>query len=326
MNKKLLIFMWFILNIFVILGFSFAQNTSIWDVSVKFCNNNSNTKSLWMVLDAGKEWEICMEFSNFSDDDVDISYGFVDGVVTSDKYKSKACKNEWDNKIFGQYVKQEINKITIPSMSKVRQKAYIKFPAGLTGMINGCLTYFVSNVKDTTTIDSAMFDVLVRKASFIDVLVWWKLSRNLKLSNDWKSINSYYDSKNDKLVLELKFDNAGTVNEGVVMNWTVSNIFGYNAIFSGNVVKVVSDSSQVLRVEIDDIPWYKWPFNINLNIESNPEFDFDSASIPDDMKESILISAKTSAFIIPWILIYILWWLLILIILIKILVKHIKFQ
>jgi len=35
-----------------------------------------------------------MEFSNFSDDDVDISYGFVDGVVTSDKYKSKACKNE----------------------------------------------------------------------------------------------------------------------------------------------------------------------------------------------------------------------------------------
>jgi len=56
-------------------------------------------------------------------------------------------------------------------MSKVRQKAYIKFPAGLTGMVNGCLTYFVSNAKDTTTIDSAMFDVLVRKASFIDVLV-----------------------------------------------------------------------------------------------------------------------------------------------------------
>jgi hypothetical protein len=98
-------------------------------------------------------------------------------------------------------------------MSKVIQKSYVKFPAGLTGMVNGCLTYFVSNTKETTTIDSAMFDVLVRKATFIDVLVGGELSRNLKLSNEDNSINSYYDSEKDLLVLDVKFDNAGTVNE-----------------------------------------------------------------------------------------------------------------
>jgi dUTPase len=31
-----------------------------------------------MVLDSGKEGEICIEFSNYSEDDVNVSYGFVD--------------------------------------------------------------------------------------------------------------------------------------------------------------------------------------------------------------------------------------------------------
>jgi hypothetical protein len=38
-------------------------------------------------------------------------------------------------------------------------------------MVNGCLTYFISNESETMNVDSAMFDVLVRKASFIDILV-----------------------------------------------------------------------------------------------------------------------------------------------------------
>jgi hypothetical protein len=78
-------------------------------------------------------------------------------------------------------VRQDVSEINIPAMTKVKQKAYVKFPSGLTGMVNGCLTYFVANAKDITTVDSAMFDVLVRKATFIDVLVGGSLSRSLKL-------------------------------------------------------------------------------------------------------------------------------------------------
>lgn len=326
MNRRILMLMWFVLSVFIFVWTSFAQNSTIGDVSVNFCNGDNNTKSLSMVLDSGKEWEICMEFSNFSENDADISYGFVDGVVTADQYKSKACKNEWDGEVFGQYVSQEINNINIPAKTKILQKAYVKFPAWLTGMVNWCLTYFVSNVKETTTIDSAMFDVLVRKASFIDVLVGGELSRNLKLSSENKSINSYYDTEKDVLVLEVRFDNAGTVNEWVVMNGIVSNIFGYSAVFSGEVIKVLSDGSQVLRMELNNIPWYKWPFNVELNIVSNPQFDFDPVSIPDDMKESIYIDAKTNVFVMPWLIIYIVWGVIILIILIKILARHLKFQ
>ncbi len=326
MNKKLFTLMWFILSLVVFVWFWFAQDATIWDVSVNFCNWENDTKSLSMVLDSGKDWEICMEFSNFSENDVSIKYWFIDGAITADKYKSKACQNEWDKDLFWQYVRQEISEINIPSMQKVKQKAYVKFPAWLTGMMNGCLTYFVSNAKTTTSVDSAMFDVLVRKATFIDVLVGWELSRSLKLSNKNKSINTYYDSKKDVLVLEATFNNDGTINEWVIMNGTITNMFGYNVNFTGEVIKVLSDADQMLRIEVSDIPWYKWPFDVELNIISNPQFDFDPGSISDNMKESIYIDAKTNVFLMPWILIYIVWWFIVLITLIKALAKHLKFQ
>ncbi len=322
--KKLFLFVFWL---FVFLFFwTFVQANNIWDISVEFCNWENNTKSLSMVLDSGKEWEICMEFSNYSDNDVNINYWFVDGVVTADKYKSKACKNEWDKQNFGQYVKQDITSINIPSKTKVKQKSYIKFPAGFTGMVNWCLTYFVSADTTTTNVESAMFDVLVRKASFIDVLVWWKLSRNLKLSSENDAIKSFYDKQKKALVLEVVLDNAGTVNEWAVMDVEVSNIFGYNSLVSGEVIKVLSDDKSVLRMEVKNIPWYRWPFDISLNILSTPNFDFDSASIPNEMKEEINIKAKTSVFIFPWIPLYIFVWIIVLIILIRLLSKHLKFQ
>lgn len=321
--KKLLLF---ILPLFLLFAWVFAQETTIWDISVEFCNGDNITKSLAMVLDSGKEWEICMEFSNYSENDINIKYWFVDGVITADKYKSKACKNESDKTNFGQYVTQDVDSINIPSKTKVKQKAYIKFPAGLTGMVNGCLTYFVSDASDTTNIDSAMFDVLVRKASFIDVLVGWELSRSLKLSNENGAIKSFYDKEKDVLVLEVVLENEGTVNEWVIMDVKVSNIFGYYSVASGEVIKALSDDKSVLRMEIKDIPWYKGLFNIDMNISSTPDFDFDPDSIPEEMKEEIMIQAETSIFVFPWMIVYGLIGLIILIILIKFLAKHLKFK
>jgi len=39
------------------------------------------------------------------------------------------------------------------------------------------------------------------------------LSRNLKLSSDSKAITTSYDSDLDELILDVVFNNEGTVNE-----------------------------------------------------------------------------------------------------------------
>jgi hypothetical protein len=62
------------LSVFVFISAGFAQDSSIGDVSVNFCNADNNTKSLSMILDSGKEGEICLEFSNYSETDVSINY------------------------------------------------------------------------------------------------------------------------------------------------------------------------------------------------------------------------------------------------------------
>lgn len=321
MKKNLL----FLFVCFMVAWFGGVNASSIWEVSVDFCNSDNSTKSLSMVLDSGKEWEICMEFSNYSEWDVSISYGFVDGTVTADNYKSKACKNEWDIKNFWQYVNQDINEIDIPSMTKVRQKAYIKFPSWFTGMVNGCLTYFISDKSEKVNLDSAMFDVLVRKASFIDILVGWELYRNLKLA-EGDPIKANYDRSKNSIILDVVFENKGNVNESVLVSWVVSSIFGYSVNFSGENVKVLSDENGVLKIETKNIPWYKWPFNISLDIVSNPDFNFNPDSLPDTIKTPITITANASIFILPWIFIYILWGLILLIIIVKFLMKHLKFQ
>lgn len=321
--KKTLYFLLLSISLWL---FNSVNASTIWEVSVDFCNSESMTKSLGMVLDSGKEGEICIEFSNYSEDDVNVSYGFVDWVLTADNYKSKACKNEGDKNYFWQYVTQDVDQINIPSMTKVRQKAYVKFPWGFTGMVNGCLTYFISNQSETMNVDSAMFDVLVRKASFIDILVGWEMHRNLKLSQNGQSIKTYYNKSKNILTLEIMFENAGNVNESVIVDWILSNMFWYNLVFSGENIKVSSDDSAFLKIEFKDIPWYKWPFDISLNMTSNPDFDFDSSSLPEEIKKPITIQAKANTFIFPWIFVYILWWLIILIFLIKIMSKHLKFQ
>ncbi len=315
----------FLFMSFMSLWLGTVSASSIWEISVDFCNFDNSTKSLSMVLDSGKEWEICIEFSNYSDWDVSISYGFVDGTVTADSYKSKACKNEWDKQNFGQYVKQDVNEINIPSMTKVKQKAYVKFPSWFTGMVNGCLTYFISNKSQQVNVDSAMFDVLVRKASFIDVLVGGELYRSLKLAG-WNAITAVYNKSKNSIVLDVAFENKGNVNESVLVNWFVSSIFGYSVDFSGENIKVLSDENGVLKIETKNIPWYKWPFNISLDIVSNPDFNFNSNSLPDEIKNPIVIKANSNVFIFPWIFVYILWWLILLILVFKYLSKHLKFQ
>ena len=317
--------LFFLFASFMVVWFGAVNASSIWEVSVDFCNSDNNTKSLSMVLDSGKEWEICMEFSNYSELDVSISYGFVDGTVTADSYKSKACQNEWDKQNFGQYVKQDVNEINIPSMTKVRQKSYVKFPSWFTGMVNGCLTYFISDKSEKVKVDSAMFDVLVRKAAFIDVLVGGELSRSLKLA-EGNNVTASYDKSKNSIILDVIFENKGNVNESVVVNWIVSSIFGYSVNFSGENIKVLSDENGVLKIETKNIPWYKWPFNISLDIVSNPDFNFNPDSLPDEIKTPITIKASSTVFIMPWIFVYILWWLILILILIKFLKKHLKFQ
>lgn len=310
---------------FMLFSFAFAQDSRVWDVAVQFCNGDEPTKNLSMVLEWGMEKEICMDFSNYSNSDVTIKYGFVDGTIAQWTPPLKACKDEWETAEFGQYVTQDTDTITILSWQTVRQKAKIKYPAWFSGMINGCLTYYIlwdqSNVWD----EDNMFSILVRRAKVINVLVGGELKRDVQFSDD-NSLSYYYDSKANQFVINISLTNAWNVDENVSVSGVVSNSFGYNKEISLENIKVVSDSKKDIQIIVDELPWYKLSYNADLTLVWNPEFAFDPATLPDSVKEPMTIHLSLDMFQFPWILlVYLLWWI-VFIVLVCFLAKHLKFQ
>ena len=322
MKRKLLVF---VLTSLMLSPFTFAQNTSVWDVAVEFCNNDSQTKNLSMVLEWGMEKEICMDFSNYSDSDVTIKYGFVDGTIAVWDTPKKACKNEWEIAEFGQYVTQDNDTITILAWQTVRQKAKIKYPAGFSGMVNGCLTYSVAWNQSNMWDEDNMFTILVRRAKFIDVLVGGELKRNVQFSDD-NSLSYYFDTKANQFVINISLTNAWNVDENVTVSGVVSNSFGYNKEISVENVKVVSDSKNDIQVVADEIPWYQLSYKADLTLVWNPEFAFDPETLPDEVKQPVIIHFTLDMFHFPWIVLaYVLWWIVV-IIFICYFARHLKFQ
>lgn len=272
-----------------------------------------------------EEWintEICMDFYNTSADDITIKYGFVDWSVTADEFKNKACKNEGEIDNFWQYLTQNNTEILVPAWWSVRQKAYAKFPVWLSWLIHGCLTYYVKN--DDAWQSNNTFNVLVRKAAFIDVLVWWNLERSLKISQDSVSYN--HNTNKGTYDVSIKVENKWNIDEMLSFVGKVSNKLWYSATISGDSQKILSDDSGIIQFELKDLPRYKMSFDIDLHIVSDPVFAFNPDMVPDDMKWSNEMNLHLSIFVFPWVLIYSVLWFLLLCLIISYLSKHLSFK
>ncbi len=308
-----------------VMSFTFAQNTSVWDVTLRFCNDDAETKNLSLVLEGGKESEICMDFVNTSDNDVTIKYGFVDGTIAQWDTPKKACMDEWVKEKFGQYITQDTDTITILAGETVRQKAKIKYPSWFSGLVNGCLTYYVADAQQNITDDDSMFSILVRRATFVDVLVWWELSRNIKLSEK-NPVSSHFDRDSDKFIIDINLSNLWNVDESVFVSGIVSNSFWYEKLIELNDILVKSDSDQTIQVEIDDLPRYKLSYHADLLLISNPKIPFDTTTLSDDIKWPVTINVAVDLFQFPRIILLCVIWGIVVVLLVVYLWKHLKFQ
>lgn len=171
MKKLIIILILFSISSYTI---TMAQNNSILDVSVKFCNQNHITKSLEIESISGQREEICMQFINSSNKDILVWYEFVDWVKTEDSYNARACNNTAIDSKFNSFFQSWSKEIKIWANSIFTQRDYIIVPYELTGTLNWCLTYFALSDQDKTK-NPEMINVLVRKASFIDIFPKWSL-------------------------------------------------------------------------------------------------------------------------------------------------------
>lgn len=312
--------------------------SSVGDIWMKFCNTPDQPSNwLNLILNANEEKEICMQFSNNTKDDLAMSYNFVDGTITNDSEKNKACKNEDGIANFGQYVSGGKNEtFTIPAGEALVKKASIKFPVETKGTIHGCLTYVIKEAKqDTAKVKNTMFSILVRKAHFIDVLVNpAELKRSITLAENTDTKNLSNNTKiditqneNKQYILSYTVKNDGSLDEKVKLTGKIKNIFWWMETMNLPEETLYTNTTKTISYTIKTLPFYKGPFTIETEISAQAVIDnTDGSNLPDALKTPIIISEKATIFLMNRYLVwYIVAGIIVLFFLIKLL-KHIHIK
>lgn len=319
--KKFLFVFWFLFSLFWLVS---AQEANIWSISVKYCNNDELKSSLSIVTESEVDNEICINFYNDGPVPAQIKYWFVDGILTADEMQNKACTDS-DMENFWQFVTQNETIVEVPAYGSVQQIASVKFPRWMVGAVNGCLVYTISeekNVQDQNLNEweiAAGFDIVVRKASFVDAFVQWDISRNLILDK----IENLFANKVLDIALLLK--NWWDISEAVDFEWTLSNKFWYSYEITWSKI-VESQSDYKFGIQVDNLPWYRWMYTLKWNLVSKWSVSFNPSLLSDDLSDPIVIPVETTILVFPRAVLWIIFGVLVLLWIIVYLSKHLTFH
>jgi len=299
-----------ILFLFLFIWLSSAY--SIWDVSVSFCNSKiwTESRALNFVAKAWEPYEFCVEFSNNSKEKVPLSLGFVDWQLTNSESKNKACSHQ--GRLFGPYVDFMEEVFDIPSFSKIQKTGFLNFPIWYSGEVNWCLVYTISNDKKNIEQWWSFFDVIVRKANFMDWYVVWEFNRNL-IFMSW-NISYYIDKQNNDLVISLPFVSSWIIPEFIQFTWIIKNSLGYERTVSK--AQLISWYYNLL-INFDDVPFYKWWYDFSFEAISVLDTRLDLSYLSDLNKKPFQFSLEKKIILVPWKLIAILIWFVLVLILFK---------
>lgn len=262
----------------------------------------------------------------------------------------RAKKDLWKFASFIENWKSEEKlEITLGPWEKIEKRAKVVFPSDYAWISKWCLIsttvdqkviWWKINIKFRKwNIIKAIVDkeVALEKQKVEDndikikwLIVWLSMSAKSDSSvfhwswDKWESVKVkviYQDEKfiiySDKswkvyIVTELK----NTWN--VKLKWqfiaNIRNSFWYKYFEKTDEEILEPGRSKEVRIILDDLPFYKWSFNANMELTYNPEFDPSITNIPDNLKNPIIekYNIKFSLSVVQWfainvVIVFILW-------------------
>lgn len=295
---------WFLIVLFLLL-WSTVFADSLWDVSVSFCNNTTwaDGKSMNFVAQAGVPYEFCLEIKNTSKEKVSLSLWFVDGEITNDELRNKACSHQW--RLFDPYVNFLGKTMLLSSWSVVQKTWMLSFPLGYSGEVHGCLVYHILDQKKMIEQNGSSFDIIVRKANFMDGYVVGEFKRNIEFVPSL--VYHYIDKEDGALVVLLPFVNWWVLPEYIQFTWTLVNRLGYERLITSSKL-IEYWTSSLIEFRFADIPFYKWIYKFSFQWFSLLDTRLDLSYVPEKYKQKIDFSYDKKIILVPWMLIFgVLW-------------------
>ncbi len=289
--------------------FAQERETNLGEVLIRFCNDPrmaGGTKSLNLRTETNREEEICMYLDNSWPKSVKVGVNFVDGTITADSEGKKACQPEGVRTNFWQYVSIESTGFIIPSNWTLKTKAILKFPTGIAGKVNGCVTYQI--LSDSTGEQLGMFRILSRRANFIDVIVSWEVTFDVfYMAENNPSFPNIGQNENVTLYLHpiSKYYSLKSLITNTGNIPSITTISGYINWWFGRLHQELSPKQITIpakqqSVYENDLPrWVKFwgPVTVHLDATDKPE-------LPEGIhaKELKVLTHEfvISAFILPW--------------------------
>lgn len=298
------------LFIFGILFFGFSK-ADVQDISFNFCDDKDSSDFLaWkktFLLTAGKEEEMCLKFSTNSEETRKIVYWFTISYISA--WMSVCDADKWTGNAFSKFfINKEARVFDIDKDHPVTIKEKILIPIGMSGSQYGCLAYALAEAE-AEWIAWWMFDLIVNKVYPLVFFVWWGESvRNAVLLEtlSWgayttnKKIKAIVDEENT-MKLYFRVKNEGNVEQNVIFTGKAYNILGIEKPFSMSAEKVMPWESRDVEINVGMLPFYKWLFNVKVNMQHAPKFDFDVSGLDPDIQKGWIITEKGQVYFFSWV-------------------------
>ena len=142
-------------------------NNDISQIEIDFCDKPGQKEILY-TLAPGWIQDICLQAKNVSSKDIETTIEFVDGTITNDQQKNKACMQQWEDKKFWQYITWYIPSFIIPANTTIFRHVKLHLPLSATWGIKWCIVYYTKRIPVGGWMN---FSILMRKAKFIDIQV-----------------------------------------------------------------------------------------------------------------------------------------------------------
>ena len=249
-----------------------------------------------------------MYVSNTWPNEVTVKLNFVDGTITNDAEQNKACQPEGTRSKFGKYVTFDNPEFDLPPQKTSELHAKVNFPGGYAGMSYGCVT---SQIIGQDLSDGGMFQVLSRRANFIDVLVNGEIKLWLNvipvtntIGKEYSSvpeISIYQDPTTDAFKAKIVVHNPGNIAQEVSITPSIQGLFAPLALTAVQTKKVLPGQKASFEIELDEhIPLRKWTLWVSIMVQHTPVFDFQNEDITDAMKRWVTKTYHASMLLIPW--------------------------
>ncbi len=287
---------------------SFAQEANLGDLSVRFCNDKSQPSGTSSLATTATWWvpeDICIYLSNGGTSAVNMKINFVDWTITNDSDQKKACQPESTKERFGKYISIPETEYRIEAGQSVEAHATATFPTTYAGMSYGCITYQATNDAEA---GNGMFNVLTRKANFIDILVAGEIKLGFTIKEQTRGDN--LGNSSQLIVLkdptdgtykgQISVSNWGNVAQEVTMDGSINARFKSTPLTQQTKKLLPGDTIDFIFPIQQDIPWYDGKVETKITLTNKPVFEFESPQITDEMRKSYTHELSSSIFIAPW--------------------------